>query len=130
MNCHTHGELAYHLVKQMPNLEELYLLAHRVDADKVFALPMPNLRVLQLYHSSKYPLDKLAANTTLTNLTTLLCHPHALEHDDEEAGAYIRLPHLRADLPVPAPDEPDPPAAAADRLRRPRGEGDRRVRAS
>jgi uncharacterized protein (TIGR02996 family) len=96
MNCHMDGELAYHLVKQMPNVEELYLLAHRVDADKVFALPMPRLRVLQLYHSNKYPLDKLAANKSLTNLTTLLCHPHAVEYDDEQPGAYIRLSHLKA----------------------------------
>lgn len=96
MNCHMSGELAYHLVKQMPNVEELYLLAHRVDADKIFALPMPRLRVLQLYHSNKYPLDKLAANKSLTNLTTLLCHPHALDFDDDQSGAYIRLPHLKA----------------------------------
>ena len=95
-NCHTSGELAYHLVKQMPNLEELYLLAHRVDANKIFPLPLPNLRILQLYHSNSYPLDKLAANKSLTSLTTLLCHPHALEYDDEGSGAYIRLPHLRA----------------------------------
>ena len=96
LNCHTPGELAYHLVKQMPNLEELYLLAHRVDANKIFPLPMPNLRILQLYHSSSYPLDRLAANKSLTNLTTLLCHPHALDYDEEEPGAYIRLAHLRA----------------------------------
>jgi hypothetical protein len=80
----------------MANLEELYLLAHRVDANKIFPLPMPNLRILQLYHSNSYPLDRLAANKSLTNLTTLLCHPHAMEFDDEEAGAYIRLAHLRA----------------------------------
>jgi uncharacterized protein (TIGR02996 family) len=95
-NCHTSGELAYHLVKQMPNLEELYLLAHRPDANKIFALSMPRLRVLQLYHSDSYPLDRLAANPSLTKLTAILCHPHALEYDDEQAGAYIRLPHLRA----------------------------------
>jgi uncharacterized protein (TIGR02996 family) len=96
-NCHTSGELAYHLVKQMPNLEELYLFAHRVDANKIFPLPLPRLRVLQLYHSNSYPLDRLAANASLTHLATLLCHPHAMEYDDEEeAGAYIRLPHLRA----------------------------------
>ncbi|HTU21133.1 MAG TPA: WGR domain-containing protein [Gemmataceae bacterium] len=96
-NCHTSGQLAYHLVKQMPNLEELYLLAHRVDANKIFSLPMPRLRVLQLYHSHSYPLDKLAANPSLTNLTALLCHPHAWDFDgEEEQGAYIRLPHLRA----------------------------------
>jgi uncharacterized protein (TIGR02996 family) len=95
-NCHTPGQLAYHLVKQMPNLEELYLLAHRVDANKVFALPLPRLRVLQLYHSTSYPLDKLAANKSLTNLAELYCHPHAVEFDDDVNGAYIRLPHLRA----------------------------------
>ncbi|MCI0464371.1 MAG: WGR domain-containing protein [Gemmataceae bacterium] len=95
-NCHTPGHLAYHLVKQMTNLEELYLLAHRVDANKLFTLPLPNLRILQLYHSRSYPLDRLAANKSLTNLTTLLCHPHALEPDDDDQGAYIRLEHLRA----------------------------------
>ena len=96
MNCHTSGELAYHLVKQMPLIEELYLRAHRVDANKIFVLPMPGLRVLQLDHSVSYPLDKLAANLTVTNLTAILCHPHGLEFDDEEVGAYIRLEHLRA----------------------------------
>jgi uncharacterized protein (TIGR02996 family) len=95
-NCHISGELAYHAVKQMPNLEELYLLAHRVDAKKLFALLMPRLRVLQLYHSHSYPLDKLAANPSLTKLTAILCHPHALEDSEEEGGAYIRLRHLRA----------------------------------
>jgi uncharacterized protein (TIGR02996 family) len=95
-NCNTPGHLAHHVVKQMPNLEELYLLAHWVDANNLFSLPMPRLHVLQLYHSHSYPLDKLAANPSLTNLTTLLCHPHAPTSDREEDGAYIRLPHLRA----------------------------------
>jgi uncharacterized protein (TIGR02996 family) len=92
-NCVTPGQLAHHVVTQMPNLEELYLLAHRVDADKIFALPMPNLRILQLYHSYSYPLDKLAANKSLANLTTLLCLPHAQEYGDQP---YIRLPQLKA----------------------------------
>jgi uncharacterized protein (TIGR02996 family) len=95
-NCHTPGGLAYHLVKQMPHLEELYLLAHDVNGNKAFVLPMPKLRVLQLYHSTSYPLDKLAANKSLTNLTAILCQPHAMEYEDEEEGAYIRLEHLRA----------------------------------
>lgn len=93
-NCHTPGEPAHHLVKQMPHLEELYLMARRVDVNKLFALPLPNLRILQVYHLIKYPLEKLAANTSLTNLTALLCHPHAMEVDDN--AAYIRLPQLRA----------------------------------
>ncbi len=95
-NCHMPGELAHHLVKQMPNLEELYLLAHRVDANNLFVLPMPNLRVLQLYHSDYYPLEKLAENKTLTKLTHILCHPHALEPDEDQEGAYIGSVDLRA----------------------------------
>lgn len=94
--CHTNGAVAFHYLKQMPNVEEIYLLVHGVDTKKLFALPMPKLRILQLYHSNSYPLEKLAANPSLGNLTTLLCHPHAMEYDDEETGAYIRLPHLRA----------------------------------
>jgi uncharacterized protein (TIGR02996 family) len=95
-NCHIPGEMVYHLVKQMPRVEELGLYAHRVDANKLFVLPMPHLRSLALFHSNSYPLDKLAANKTLTNLTKLECHPHAMEYDDEERGAYIRMKQLKA----------------------------------
>jgi uncharacterized protein (TIGR02996 family) len=95
-NCHISGELAHSFAKQMPNIEELYLLAHAVDANKLFVLPMPKLRALQLYHSNRYPLEKLAANKTLTNLEAILCHPHALDPDDEDSGAYIRLAQLKA----------------------------------
>jgi len=90
--CHTEGEMAYHYLKQMPNVEEIRLLAHRVDTGKLFALPMPNLRILQVFHASSYPLDKLAANKTLGNLTLLLLQPHA--PDDE--NPYIRPRELRA----------------------------------
>lgn len=95
-NCHTAGDLAHSLVKQMPHVEVVELYAHRVDANKLFALPMPNLRSLTLFHSTRCPLDKLAANKTLTRLETLRVHPHAMDFDDEERGAYIRLKHLRA----------------------------------
>jgi uncharacterized protein (TIGR02996 family) len=92
-NCHTDGENAYHFVRQMPRLEELYLFAHRVDGNKLVTLPLPNLRVFLLYHSYKYGLAKLAENASLRKLTHLLCHPHALEYD---AKPYIRLADLRA----------------------------------
>jgi hypothetical protein len=96
--CHCPGDHAYDFVKQMPHLEELYLFAHRVDANKLFALPLPNLRVLQLYHSHSYPLTKLAKNTSLTKLTHLLCHPHAIEDEPfirlGELRAVVRSPHL------------------------------------
>ncbi|QJW96557.1 WGR domain-containing protein [Frigoriglobus tundricola] len=90
--CHTEGELAHHYVKQMPHIEELRLLAHNVDSNKLFVLPMPHLRVLQVFHASKYPVDKLAANPSLGNLTHLLLQPHA----PDESKPYIRLRELRA----------------------------------
>lgn len=92
-NCWTDGDHAHDFVKQMPRLEELYLFAHRVNANKIFTLPLPHLRVLQLYHSRSYPLDRLAKNASLRNLTHLLCHPHGLEYDD---NPYIQLAGLRA----------------------------------
>ncbi len=90
--CHTSGDHAYDFVKQMPQLEEAYLFAHRVDAKKLFGMELPNLRVLQLYHSDDYPFAILAKNESMKNLTALLCHPHAM--DDEHA--YIRLAGLKA----------------------------------
>lgn len=95
-SCHTSGELAHHVVKQMPRVERLELHAQNVDAAKLFGLPLPNLRWFSLLHTTDYPLDKLAANPTLTSLETLQCHPHAMEYDDADNGAYIRLTHLRA----------------------------------
>lgn len=91
-NCHTEGEAAVGLVKLMPKLEELYLLAHNVDANQLFGLKtLHNLRVLQLYHNNSYPLAKLAKNPSLGKLTHLLCHPHAMEEEP-----CIRLPAVRA----------------------------------
>jgi uncharacterized protein (TIGR02996 family) len=91
-NCNTTGDHAYDFVKQMPDIEELRLCAHVRDAKKIVALPMPNLRLLQLYHGWDFPLDKLAANKTMTNLEKLLCHPHGLEDDEP----YIRYKHVKA----------------------------------
>jgi len=92
-NCHTVGEGAVAAIKKMPRLGELRLLAHYVDTDDLFGLrTLATLRVLQVYHSTHYPLKKLGANPSLANLTTLLCHPHAAD----EGEAYIRLDGLRA----------------------------------
>jgi hypothetical protein len=95
--CHFHcqlsGELLFEFVRQMPDVEEVLAFAHFRDAQHLVALPMPRVRVLQLYHGWDYPLEALAANPSLTNLTHLLCHPHALDHGDEP---YIRLAQLRA----------------------------------
>lgn len=94
-NCHTEGAAAASLVERMPRIEELYLLAHRVDLNKLFSLKnLTNLRILQVYHCRDYPLDRLAKNAALGNLTHLLFYPHALEVDDEEA--YISRAGVRA----------------------------------
>ncbi len=98
--CHLYGNHLYDFVKQMPDVEELLVFAHFLESDKLVTLPMPNLRVLQLYHGWSYPLEKLAKNSTLMNLTHLLCHPHALEPGNRpsiglsQLKAVCRSPHL------------------------------------
>lgn len=93
-SCHTPGENAADLVKAMPRLEELYLLAHAVDQEKLFKLKtLPNLRILQVYHLHRCPLDILAANPAFAKLTHLLIFPHGLEYDQEP---YINLEGVRA----------------------------------
>jgi uncharacterized protein (TIGR02996 family) len=91
--CHLRGDRVYDFVKQMPDVEEVLVFAHFHDIENLVALPMPQLRVLQLYHGWSYPLERLAKNTTLKKLTHLLCHPHALEYG---AQPYIALPQLKA----------------------------------
>lgn len=94
-NCHTSGETAVDLVSRMPLLEELYLLAHRVDMKTLFAMStLPKLRILQIDHNRTYPLEILAANAAFSNLTHLMFHPHALEPEDD--SAYISLAGMRA----------------------------------
>jgi uncharacterized protein (TIGR02996 family) len=92
-SCWMPGDLVYDFVKQMPDVEELRIFAHVRDAKKLVALPMPNLRVFQLYHGWSYPLDRLAANPTVGKLTHILCHPHGLEPGDTP---YIQLKDLKA----------------------------------
>jgi uncharacterized protein (TIGR02996 family) len=92
-SCHMNGAAAVGLVKVMPRLEELYLLAHEVDTEQLFGLKtLDCLRVLQVYHMDNYPLARLANNPSLARLTDLLLFPHSA--DDYEP--YIRLNDLRA----------------------------------
>lgn len=93
-SCHMGGENVEHLIARLPRLEELYLLAHDVNLAAIFRLPLPRLRVLQVYHLTEYPLEILAANSSLTHLSHLRLHPHALIPGDEQA--YVRLPGVRA----------------------------------
>ena len=84
------------ILARTPRLEELYLYGYDAPAAAVFALPLPHLRVLRFENADEYPLDVLAANPTLDQLTHLLCHPHAQRAGDQETGAYLRPGDLRA----------------------------------
>jgi hypothetical protein len=93
-SCHTSGDGAVGVVTRMPRLEELRLPAHRIDTKQLFALPMLHqLRILQVDHCHDYPLERLAKNPSLGNLTHFLCWPHGLEGGDE---AYVRAPGVKA----------------------------------
>ena len=92
--CHANGSVIHEVVARMSRLEELYLYAGDLNAAELFALPLPRLRVLRVDHEMSYPLEVLAANSALGNLTHILCHPHAQTPND--ADAYIRLDQLRA----------------------------------
>jgi uncharacterized protein (TIGR02996 family) len=97
-SCHTRGEGVVDLVKKLPRLEELYLMAHDVDTAALFGLKtLTNLRILEVDHINVYPLKTLAKNPAMSRLTHLLLHPHGL--DDEEA--YIRLDGLKEILKSP-----------------------------
>jgi uncharacterized protein (TIGR02996 family) len=92
--CRTSGAAAAEFVAHAPRLEELFLLAHEVDCDRLFRLPLPHLRVLLVYHLDHYPVELLALNPTLTRLERLELHPHALRSGDEDL--YLRMDQLRA----------------------------------
>jgi uncharacterized protein (TIGR02996 family) len=93
------------LVKGMPRLEELYLLAHMSDDDlaALFGLKgLRNLRALQVYHVEHgYPLAVLARNASLGRLTSLWLRPHGLGCNVPPSGAYIDLDGVRAVLRSP-----------------------------
>jgi hypothetical protein len=92
-NSRMSGAPVISLVKLLPKLEELYVLAQELDTDQLFGLrTLTGLRVLQVYHMDHYPLQRLANNPAFGNLTHLLCHPHCMREDEP----YLRLPQLRA----------------------------------
>ena len=98
--CHLWGGHAHDLVKRMPRIEELYLFARQVNGLALFSLEMPEIRIVQLYHSDRYGLKELAENSSLGKLTHLLCHPHATQ-DDPPIGlpdlqAIVNSPHLKS----------------------------------
>lgn len=90
--CHESADYLHKVIQHMPRLEELYLFVHGINMHALFQLRLANLRILQIYHSWGYPLTRLAQNPSVTKLTHLLCHPHALEYGD---SPYIQLQDLQ-----------------------------------
>jgi uncharacterized protein (TIGR02996 family) len=104
---HTFCNPAGPLVARMPRLEELHLLCKDFDPVPVFGCStLTNLRVLRVYHLGcegtdvwhrgrrsryEYPLDVLARNPALGNLTHLLFHPH----HEEGGGSFLPLEQVR-----------------------------------
>jgi uncharacterized protein (TIGR02996 family) len=98
-NCTASGEGVSRFLRGTTRLEELYLFAHAAEAGQVFALRnLTNLRVLVVYHEREYPLEVLAANPALHNLTILRMHPR---HGWAEEGSYLPLAQVRALLRSP-----------------------------
>ncbi|MGH7170841.1 MAG: TIGR02996 domain-containing protein [Gemmataceae bacterium] len=88
------------LIAKLLRIEELRLFAQGYDAARVFASSnLSSLRILQVYYlTERYPLEVLAANAALGNLTHLLLNPHPLMGpfvDLTGVRALVQSPHLR-----------------------------------
>jgi uncharacterized protein (TIGR02996 family) len=88
------------LIAKLPRIEELRLFAQGYDAAHLFALSnISSLRILQVYYlNDRYPLEVLADNSALRNLTHLLLHPCSFEEpciDATGIRAIVHSQHLR-----------------------------------
>jgi uncharacterized protein (TIGR02996 family) len=82
-------------VSNLPHLEEVRVTASANTAPEVFGLRnLTHLRVLQVDAATDYPLEKLAANPVLANLTHLSLHPHAYDSSDNPSS-YLPLEKVR-----------------------------------
>ena len=96
------GDEVVELVQRMPRLEELILRAEGVDAEALFGLPMPHLRLLQVDFADRHPLKRLAENASLANLTHLYLDPRPQyrrrqpEPDAPATGAVLTRDEIRA----------------------------------
>jgi uncharacterized protein (TIGR02996 family) len=86
------------LVAKLPRLEELRLFAQEYDIAGFLALPnLTSLRILQVYYLNiRHPLEVLAANAALGNLTHLLLHPYGSCVDLTGVRAVVHSRHLRS----------------------------------
>jgi hypothetical protein len=97
----------------MPHVEELHLYAKEYNAEEIAASSaLTHLRVLRMYHLGfggngderpmyAYPLNLLAANPALANLTHLLLHPHYDESYGDAPESFLPLAQIRAVVTSP-----------------------------
>jgi uncharacterized protein (TIGR02996 family) len=97
------GVGVFEMVRAMPRLEELRIIARGVDTGQLFRLnSLDSLRILQVYDGSHYPLHWIADNPALRRLTHLLlqarrCYPGEQAHLHLGAVRYLlRSPNLPA----------------------------------
>lgn len=86
------------LIAKLPRIEELCLFAQGYDVARLFTLSnLSSLRILQVYHlAERHPLEVLAANGALGNLTHLLFHPYGSCIDLTGVRALVNSRHLRS----------------------------------
>lgn len=89
----TFGEHVSALVRNLPRLEVFHCNGTDTDIEEVLACPFPCLRELEVHNLDSYPLEILAKNSTVTQLTSLSLHPRGVS--DEEEEAYLGLNQLR-----------------------------------
>lgn len=86
------------LIAKMPRIEELRLFIQGFDAIRLFALKnLSCLRILQIYYEvERNPLEVLAKNAVLSNLTHLLLSPFGPCIDLTGVRAVMQSRHLRS----------------------------------
>jgi len=112
-DCHTYAPGIEHVVAGMPRIEELHLLTKEYDVEHLFRLlNLTHLRILRIYHLGvkdgtgserkryEYPLDVLASNPALSNLTHLPFHPHHEEYHQEAYTGTQRSGRHASFLPL------------------------------
>jgi uncharacterized protein (TIGR02996 family) len=106
---HTYAPGIERVIAEMTRIEELHLLCKEYDPAALFSLPnLTNLRVLRMYalgepnsdpEHFEIPLDALAANPALGNLTHLMLHPHFADNRSfiplSRVAPLFHSPHLK-----------------------------------
>ncbi|HEY7330841.1 MAG TPA: TIGR02996 domain-containing protein [Gemmataceae bacterium] len=85
-------------IAKLPRIEELRLFAQSFDVRILFSLDnLTSLRILQVYYQvERHPLEALAANSSLHNLTHLLLSPYGPCIDLTGVRAVVNSQHLRS----------------------------------